>query len=236
MVRLSVITHVYNGQEAMLRQLHQWLQIPRPIREQLEFIVVDDYSDEPLRLPPCEINLSLFRVEDDIAWNQPGCRNLAALMARSPWLLFFDADNLLAPIGFDLILRGLEQIPADYLYTFGRIEAGELAISHVNTFLVRRDLFFQAGPYDEDFSGHYGYDDIMLRNLWKKNIGRERYIADILFQQLSISTQKLDRDLQINRSKLINKIELGLPRPRGIVRFHWSLVEQRKMQARRSVS
>ena len=229
MLSLSVITHVYNGQEAMLRQLHTWMQIPEAQRRQIEFIVVDDFSDIPLKLPACEINLSLFSVDDDIAWNQPGCRNLAAMMAKSSWLLFFDADNVLAPVGFDLLLRGLGQIPSDTLYTFGRLEAGKIASSHVNTFLVRRDAFFEAGPYDEDFSGHYGYDDIMLRNLWKKNVGNERYIADIMFQQLSIATQSLDRDLQTNRNRLIQKLNQGLPRPRGIVRFAWTLVERRHM-------
>jgi len=89
LLSLSVITHVYNGQEAMLRQLHTWMQIPEAQRRQIEFIVVDDFSDIPLKLPACEINLSLFRVDDDIAWNQPGCRNLAAMMAKSSWLLFF---------------------------------------------------------------------------------------------------------------------------------------------------
>jgi len=226
---LSVLTHVYNGKEAIFRQLHNWMQIPATLRRQIEFIVVDDYSDEPLQLPACNLNLSLYRVDEDIAWNQPGCRNLAALMARAPWLLFFDADNVLAPIGFDLIMQGLDRIPRRCLYTFARIEAGQQTSSHVNTFLVPRDAFFAAGPYDEDFCGHYGYDDIMLRNLWSKNIGDERFIADIMFQQLSMSTQSLNRDLHTNRSLLIKKLAQGLPRPKGIVRFHWSMVERREM-------
>ena len=229
MFRLSVITHVYNGQFAMLRQLHTWMQIPEVLRAQIEFIVVDDYSDEPLQLPECKINLTLLRIEDDIPWNQPGCRNLAAVIATAPWLLFFDADNVLAPFGFDLMLRGLDQIPKKCLYTFGRIEDGKIASSHVNTFLVQRDAFFAAGPYDEDFCGHYGYDDIMLRNLWKKSVGEERYIADIMFQQLSIATQSLDRDLQANRNLLIKKINQGLPRPKGMTRFQWSIAERRSM-------
>lgn len=230
MIKLSAITHVYDGEAQIEQQLSQWLLIPAAIRRQIEFVIVDDCSSRALEVPKVDLNLSLFRVLEDIPWNQPGCRNLAAMMAQAPWLIFFDADNLLEPRGFEILIEHLSQLAADTLYTFGRIESGRPVASHVNTFLVSRDAFFLGGPYDEDFCGHYGYDDIMFRNLWRQHIGKEILLTNISFQQLQFSTMKLDRDQTPNRTRLQSKISEGLRKPQGLIRFQWTLAQRQRQR------
>lgn len=230
MVKLSVITHVYNEQDAVLRHLTDWLHIPEAIRQHIEFIVIDDFSDDPLVLPRVSLNLQLVRVDDDVAWNQPGCRNLAAMLASAPWLLFFDVDNMLNPSDFAKLVSGLASAPKDCLFLFKRIEAGREVAPHLNCFLVARSSFFRYGPYDEDFSGHYGFDDVFFRNLWRKNGGLERYIDDIAFIQWPMGTRSLDRDLSINQKRLVSKLNEGLAQPTCLLRFRWSIADSMTQQ------
>ena len=90
MADLTLITHVYNAQQPVDRQLALWQQFSPALRSRLQFLVIDDHSDEPLQVDKGELDLRLVRVSDDIDWNMPGCRNLAA----TPWMLFFDVDNV----------------------------------------------------------------------------------------------------------------------------------------------
>ena len=42
-----------------------------------------------------------------IDWNMPGCRNLAATLCETPWMLFFDIDNVASEASL-LKIRGAE--------------------------------------------------------------------------------------------------------------------------------
>ena len=218
---LSVITHVYNAQGGVDEQLDSWRTLPTPIREKIEFIVIDDHSDTPLTVNSLGLNVRLFRVLDDIDWNMPGCRNLAALHASAPWMLFFDVDNVLpAPMAIRLI-EGLPTLDPLTLYVFRRIHDGVEVVPHINSFLITKRGFYRAGGYDEDFSGHYGFEDVLFRNMWRRYVGKEVLLSDIAFQQKGWRTNDLDRDLTRNQALIQYKAATGFEKPRGVVRFGW---------------
>jgi glycosyltransferase involved in cell wall biosynthesis len=218
---LSVITHVYNAQGGVDEQLDSWRTLPAAIREKIEFIVIDDYSDSPLSVDANGLNVRLFRVLDDIDWNMPGCRNLAALHASAPWMLFFDVDNVLPPPMAVRLIEGLPSLDSSTLYVFRRVHDGVEVAPHINSFLITKRGFYRAGGYDEDFAGHYGFEDVLFRNMWRRYVGKEVMLADIAFLQKGWRTNSLDRDLTRNQALIQFKATTGFAKPKGYVRFDW---------------
>ena len=191
----------------------------------LEFIVIDDCSNPPLQVDRGPLNLRLLRVNDDIDWNMPGCRNLAAMQATSPWLLFFDVDNVTDELNIARMVAAQPRLNRDTLYVFKRIHHGQEVDPHINTYLITRRGYFKAGGYDEDFAGHYGYEDVVFRNMWRKYVGSEVLLADIAFTQMGWRTNNLDRDTTRNHALAQYKAALGLPKPKGALRFEWAEAE-----------
>ena len=57
---------------------------------------------------------------------------------------------------------------------------GASVAPHINTFMISRWGYFRAGGFDEDFSGHHGFEDVLFRSLWRKPVGREVLLPDRL--------------------------------------------------------
>jgi glycosyltransferase involved in cell wall biosynthesis len=223
--KITLITQVYNQPDAVARHVASWKSLDPQVARQLEFVVVDDFSDAPLDVPERGgLNLRLFRVTDDIDWNMPGCKNLAALMARADFLLFFDCDNMIAPDGLAALARAVGQLRPDVLYNFRRVlEDGEEMAPHINTLLMSKRGFFQAGGMDEDFSGHYGYEDVHFHHMWRHHVGTELLLSDIAFTQLGYRTSTMSRDTSRNQALIHEKINVQqYRRSTGKLRFNWS--------------
>ena len=221
MPALSMITHVYNSQASVDHHLALWKDYSQALRDSIEFIVIDDFSTPELVIDRGPLNLRHFRVDDDIDWNMPGCRNLAAITASSPWMLYFDADNVIPPEQLSHLVAALGTLDERTLYVFRRIHDGEEVDPHINSFLISRKGFFRAGGYDEDFAGHYGFEDVLFRNMWRTHTGREVLLTDIQFQQMSWRTSDLDRDTSRNEQLIANKAAANFPKPQAFLRFNW---------------
>lgn len=225
MTRLTIISHIYNAQAGLDHHLALWRQYDPALLAQLEFVIVDDCSTPPLVADRQGLNLRLLRVDDDIDWNMPGCRNLAAVQARSDWLLFFDIDNVTTQANIARMVNATPQLDRGRLHVFSRHHDGEVVEPHINTFLISRWGFFKAGGYDEDFAGHYGFEDVLFRSLWRRHVGTEVLLPDIVFQQMGWRTNNLNRDTTRNQALANYKAALGMPKPKGVLRFAWAEVD-----------
>lgn len=218
---LSVITHVYNAQDGIDFQSRIWRTYSREVIESLEFIVIDDHSVPPLVVDSSDIRLRHFRVEDDIDWNMAGCRNLGALHASANWLLYFDCDNIITAEQMQALIQSISTLDPRKLYVFNRLEEGRLVDPHINTFLISRAGFFEVGGYDEDFVGHYGYEDVLFRNMWRMQMDGEVLITNIAFNQMGWRTENLNRDLDRNKNLIQKKVIEGCKKPMSLIRFNW---------------
>lgn len=230
MRHLTIITHVYNAQGPVDHQLALWKQYDPALLAQLEFLVIDDHSDTPLQVDKGPLNLRLVRVDDDIDWNMPGCRNLAATLAGTEWMLFFDVDNVASETAIAKIVDALPRLDKQRLHVFRRTEGGVDVEPHINSFLITRQGFWRAGGYDEDFSGHYGFEDVLFRMMWRKHVGTEVLLTDIAFEQMSFRTAGLDRDTTRNQALIQQRAAAGMPKPRGMLRFGWHEVDGAEAQ------
>mgnify|MGYP000405514481 CR=1 FL=1 len=222
---LTIIIHVYNRQNALDEHIANWELLPPQYRNKIEIICIDDHSDTPLFARSKNLNLRLFRVLDDIDWNMPGCKNLGAIHAKADWILFHDVDNFPRVTDLCRIIDSIESLEKSTLYRFARSINGEMVESHINTLLLSKDGFFKAGMIDEDFAGHYGYEDVHFNMIWVKKIGSSIIFDDIIFYEKDLKTEKLDRDTSRNQILGTNKIYLqDYSNSVGKLRFNWTEV------------
>jgi hypothetical protein len=240
--KLSVITHFYNSHDRVAEQLDRWRQIDKAALRDIEFILIDDCSDSVPDFETHGLDVRLLRIDTDIAWNLAGARNLGALNARGEWALFFDIDQMLDVGAMGALLEALPKLDQKTLY-YMQVKEGlvntidnQKRDFHTGSFLVRMDDFRTIGLYDEDFSGHYGYEDVFLPCTWDSNGGkRTLLITPCVFErELGFTTPGLDRDLAHNRGVLDRKLaELLRPSPqeacgqKGVLRFDWHEVQLR---------
>ena len=172
-------------------------------------VIVDDCSKKPLGKIE---GLDIYRVTDDIKWNQPGARNLG-FQESEGWIVCADIDHLVTKENVDKLLKMKKE--KGTMYYLGREDTD----SH-NIFLIHKDDFEKVGGYDEDFCGNYGYDDILF--LWQcqrnLNVRERRDIKAKVYAEESSS--KLSRDFEFNRKILEFKThdEKNLGKR---IRFNW---------------
>jgi glycosyltransferase involved in cell wall biosynthesis len=233
---LTLITHYYNNTLRVKELITHLSLFSAEIKRRFELIVIDDNSEELAQLCTSSLNMRHYRIESSINWNQAGARNLGVLMAKSEWLLLFDADQFPLEQSLNQVLISLESFKESSMYYFkvdNFIDSNlnqPLSV-HPNSYLVNAQQFKEWAMYDEDFAGNYGYEDLYLPYVWEKSGGSRQLIGDtVLFQDKGFKTQNLNRNLDVNKALAEQKILQGCTRPTHLLRFNWSLVSQSKFQ------
>lgn len=216
------IVHTYYNHPIELINIHlvEWGKINKKFSTYVKFIIIDDNSYKPLSLK--FKNLSIYRILDDIKWNQGGARNLGFFVASTPWIFYSDIDHVVTFEAFEQLLN-FPKKKGEY-YKVSRNIKGEIidntAAITGGGYLIHRADFFKVGGYDEDYSGHYGFEDLDFHNRLS-NLG---VTVNLLPQIYTIcypnmATTNLDRDIEVNRelyNKKVNNLPVG-----GIMRFRW---------------
>lgn len=172
MNKVRMIYPYYENPQMLERQVENWNRYAGELRDAVRVILIDDGSQKHPAAPifaSCKIPKRLYRVKQDIPWNQHGARNLGAKLAcktdENLWLYMSDMDILLTPeaafTAFDRLLD-----PSKH-YTFERtyLPDCERRKYHCNTFLVKHSIYWAVNGYDEDYCGTYGGDGPFLRQL-----------------------------------------------------------------------
>lgn len=184
----TLIVPFYRNCAMLARQVEEWKKYP----EGVKVICVDDGSPEPAKdivqplrsVQPSEAErlerFELYRIEKDIPWNREGARNLGSHVATTEWILHVDIDHILPA---DAAARLLDfPVSPQRWYRFPRWRRGKAdetrlkdAIPndqeygqvhpHVDSYLVRRDIYWKTGGYDEDYVGHLGGGNMFLKRL-----------------------------------------------------------------------
>lgn len=141
--------------------------------EQMELVIVDDHGTPEAVIPediqdllPCK----LYRVDDDIDWNQMGARNLAAQQANGRLILFVDPDMVFIKQSMEDMLFAGESLTRGEVIRFQlRFRegpwSGQIDASSPNTWFMHVADFKLMGCYDEDFAGHKGWSDVQLLDI-----------------------------------------------------------------------
>lgn len=209
-MRLLTLVYAYYDNPGMLAfQYDVWRKYPERHKAHLRVVIVDDASP---RFPAVDVprpegipQISIYRAREDIPWHQDAARNLGAHVAGNGWLFLSDMDHVLPAESLEIIEK-LPEVARMRFYTFDRWDAGTNGLMldkqghpkpHPNTYLMRRNVYWAAGGYDEDFCGVYGTDGIfrkqllnVARHIHLDNVYVIRYSRDVIHDA---STTTLDR-------------------------------------------
>ena len=215
----------------MQEQVTYWESLPDDMLSQIEFVVIDDCSQQSPIWRTTNIDLRVFRITTNILWNQSGARNLAAFNASGNWAIFSDIDQKFYSHPLRVILDNLvrfDEATMYYLRSDNQFDAniGQRLRCHPNTYLVNLSRFKVHGMFDEDFAGHYGYEDLYMPRVWESRGGKRVILDDAnYFQDLGFNTVNLNRDLDRNKLLGEQKIMAGAKNSPGMLRFEWEEVE-----------
>lgn len=229
----------YENPQMLERQVENWNRYAGELRGALRVILVDDGSTKyPAYdiFKDCKIPKKLYRVLDDIPWNQHGARNLGADRAckasENFWLFMSDMDILLTPeVANDLFRRQLD--PKHY-YTFERAFLPDLTRRkyHCNTFMVKHSIYWAVNGYDEDYCGTYGGDGPFLRQL--NTLAPRKHLDDVLLYGVERDVvpdantdlpRKEGRFGDEYRRRFNRKRATGDERSKDPIRFRWEEVK-----------
>lgn len=217
--QVSVIVNGYTeaGNSSFAEHLmRHYAAMPLMLKRQFELILIDDHSPVPISAPPGlpALNLRIFRIDDDIDWNQPGARNLGVIQARSYQVLLHD-------LGQSTPAATLEKVIAlgdtqDTIYKFHRLAEDDQSIlaEHPNTLLMARARFLKYFGYDEEFAGHYGREDSTFTRL-QRRFGAKIKTVSRSYPMINrkrdeeYSYSRLNRDMSFNSRLMAEKLELG---------------------------
>lgn len=179
----TLIVPYYRNVLMLREQIRIWEEYP----PEVELVLIDDGSPEEAYaiVKDCasealQGRIQLYRILIDVPWNRGGARNLGTSRANTQWVLHVDIDHVLTPASARALLkfepsvkewyrferyrngpadetRKKDQIPADQAR--GKIHP------HMDSYLVTKRMFWEAGGYDEDYSGCLGGGSPFLKQL-----------------------------------------------------------------------
>lgn len=241
---ITVIIPYYRAPVMLQKQLEVIALYPPGYR----VIVVDDCSPEPAEdILPCWPERSLpsvdlYRIDTDIPWNREGARNLGAHLADTPWILHVDIDHVLPVDSAGKLLQ--TSLDTDCWYRFSRFRVGVADDTrkkdtihdgmeygpikpHIDSYLCTRDLYWEAGGYDEDYSGSLGGGGPFLK-MMKRTAGEAQVFEDI---HLEVYTRSVVPDASVwdlSRDKVEfknNHRRKGRVKGQNPLRFDWRKVD-----------
>ncbi|MBC7936034.1 MAG: glycosyltransferase family 2 protein [Rhizobacter sp.] len=216
LLELSYIIPVYlenSSSPDLDKLLQRYGNYPRELTDKIQFILVDDCSPVEPVIPASHLNILLVRINENIPWNQGGARNLGVMLSKTAKLLLTDLDHSFSA---GLLEKLLHSSLPNHLYKFKRRREGVKVRSHPNTFFCSKAVFYKALGYDEDFSGHYGYDDVFYVELQKALGTKLRYFSwSSYVDHLEHQTENKDdlqhflvRDTSYNKALLDEKLSI----------------------------
>lgn len=160
--RLTIAYSYYEEPELLEKQAQLWEDYPPGV----EIFVVDDGSQKYPALDilkrtyfPYGPNIQLWTVDEDLGFNSHGCRNLAATYAPTDPILFLDMDITLNPCDVGSLRRIAFKDGRHYMFN-AYIRHKKTFVpcpGHINMFITTKKTYWDAGGYDESFTGwHYG--------------------------------------------------------------------------------
>jgi len=161
---ITLVMAHYCNQGMLQHQYKRISELPAEIKGSIYLVLVDDGSPEGKEAIPPEqdlgiCSLQIYKMLQDIRWNQDACRNIGVRHAETEWVLLADMDHVIPPETWRVLLG--RDWHEDAVYCFReRLKMPNLEPDkpHPNTWFMTRKTYNKFGGYDERFAGIYGTD------------------------------------------------------------------------------
>lgn len=156
------------------------------------------------------LNISLWKIDIDIKWNQPEANNLAFREIKTDCVIRSDIDHYFNELDFEKILNKIECNQLDLksnLYKPQRYVKEKKIHLHPNVYIISKNKYWDINGYNEYFSGNYGYDDVEFMRRADKMLNKV-VLTDTKLQSIPDGGTDMHRD---NRCNSIKLKEIKLP-------------------------
>jgi len=229
---ITLIVPYYNQPNTLARRLEHWehlcLDMPN-----IHLLLVDDGSRgmEAINVinetQPNLSNLSLYRIKEDIEWNDMGAKNLGFKQCETRWVLSTDLDHTLPLESWSMLTS--ESLNPNRHYTIDRYNHNSMSMNtHWATFVVTVDSFWEAGGFDEDFIGFRGGDTefrgLLERTCPSKHLDDVWCVCEEDVGDATVPFRQIQEDrkkrMELNR----HKAEINEVYPEDWIRFDWERI------------
>jgi hypothetical protein len=230
--KITITMPYYEAPGMLRKQMEAWRSYPKWAEECLEIIVVDDGSP---CYPAMDVMMSeelpwipvhLFRIKEDIPWNHGGARNLAFDQLEGGWAVLTDIDHVLPMESVCSLLTmvlspGHVYLPARYRVK-GVLDWEEIK-PHSDSFVLSREMFWDVGGFDEDYSGYWnGVSGPFRRALKQKATFKElKYTHFLLYGRDLIPDANVTTLGRKGSAYDLKRKRQGLYAPKNPLRFNW---------------
>ena len=227
-MKITINLSFYNQNDVLLRHIEGWKSWSKEVRDQFSFCIIDDGSktsayDTLKDTDTSELNLSLYRVEEDLYCNIAGVRNLAAQECKTDWMVILDMDTFVSEELATGMLKLATSRTGD-AYKFNRRVSDprhpKNGQPHPAVCLLRVEDYWNVGGCEEDLVGHYGFTD---PSFWFRSIGKIHITTytDLYLDYWPDGESDIDRDRSHNHRLYQEKKRTG-EWSTDFVRFNWT--------------
>ena len=178
----------FQDQVYLERQLEIWKDYPSFV----DIFLVDDGSEtnqaldvikeSGWELPEYGPTFQLWRCTKNLGFNGHGCRNLIAKYSLSDYIAFFDIDMQISTETVGRLITRKYSQRSFYQHDLWvkHEQRGVNYPGHMNSFLIHKDLYWEAGGYDESFTGHHHGDREFIERITKLPDVEQRHSGQVV--------------------------------------------------------
>lgn len=182
MKKITINLSFYNQNEVLKKQVESWKSWSKEVRDQFSFCIVDDCSEKSaidiLSDDLTDLDLSIYRVTEDLYCNIAGVRNLSAQECKTDWMVILDMDTFVSEeLASSMLILSSSERPGE-AFKFNRRVADprhpKNGQPHPAVCLLRVEDYWNVGGCEEDLVGHYGWTD---PSFWFRSVGKLHVIT-----------------------------------------------------------
>ena len=231
MKKITINLSFFNQYETLKKQVLGWSKWPEDLLRKYSFCIVDDSSkikatDVLLPIDYSKIDLSIYRVKEDLYCNIAGVRNLAAQECKTEWMVILDMDTIISQkLASEMI--NLINISPKNCFKFNRKvinnrfhnKNGKI---HPAVCLLRKKDYWFVGGCEEDLVGHYGQTDPIFWYRAKDKL-KVHIKTNMYLEYEPMGEADIQRDIKYN-SELFEKKKKAKNWSKDFIRFEWEKI------------
>ena len=225
---ITVNLSFYNQNDVLVKHVLGWKSWSKELKEKFSFCIIDDCSktkaiDVLSEIDLSDLNLSIYRVQEDLVCNIAGVRNLSAQECKTEWMVILDMDTLISEELASSMIE-LCRAPKGSCFKFNRRVPSnphhpKNNQPHPAVCLLQLEDYWDVGGCEEDLVGHYGQTDPIF---WYRasNVLTVHFRSDMYLDYIPEGEAVINRDTSHNQ-KLFEEKRRTHNWSTDFVRFKW---------------